>query len=208
MISPGILAGQGYETDPHVTVMYGISDLVLVQQVRDALMDLPPFRVKFGKTGCFESVEGGTCDVVWVGVSDSPGAGGLYALRKRLLPFVDPAKGGKYGLYTGPRTTEDVEPVDSGQGGNEEEGPKQDSRPYVPHITLAYVQLGSGKQFRGQWNELEGKEFTVSSIVLSLKNGSQHEIPLTGEGRGRLGPKMLNMIDGYKAWDIKTAYPA
>lgn len=178
--------------------MYGIHPLALVDQIRDEVAGLPPFRIKFGRLGCFEEVEGGTADCVWVSVADSLGAGGLFALRRRLLKFLHPDLGGRYGLP--PKGAE----TDTGQGGNEEDSEKPQSRKYIPHITLAYVIPGTAKQFVGGECELTGKEFTVSSIMVSTQSGQQHEVQLMGEGRGKYGPRTLDMVNGYRAWDIKV----
>ncbi len=208
----------GREDHPHVTVMYGLSKLVIVDQVREALKDMPPFRVRFGRTGAFEGVGGGTADCVWVGLTDSHGAGGLYGLRKRLLPFLDPEMGGSYGLPpvlgamgAGSRGAkkglDGVE--DHGEGGNDEfrtDGviEVKKVKKYIPHVTLAYVELGRGREFEGiEAVGLTGKEAQICSVVLSMSDGTQHEIQLMGGGRGKSGPKTLDMVNGYRLWNLR-----
>jgi 2'-5' RNA ligase/phage portal protein BeeE len=48
---------------------------------------------------------------------------------------------------------------------------------YNPHITLAYVKVGTGVNYKG-WKDLEGKELTLNSLVFSDKEGNLTRINL------------------------------
>lgn len=76
------------ETNPHVTIKYGLVD-VSVDRVREVVGGLPAFEIAFGGLGVFSESDRGF-DVLYVKVSDSPGAGGLVNLRRRLDEFVNP----------------------------------------------------------------------------------------------------------------------
>lgn len=59
--------------------------------------------------------------------------------------------------------------------------PHTDTHPtYQPHITLAYVKPGLGKQYEGM-NDLEGIEATINSVQFSGKDHTKTDIPLTGQ---------------------------
>lgn len=64
------LAPDGRETDPHVTVKYGIHTAD-VEKVREVLANEPPITVTLGKTSFFPNGESGSGDVLKVDV-DSP----------------------------------------------------------------------------------------------------------------------------------------
>ncbi|MEM9354576.1 MAG: LPD38 domain-containing protein [Pseudomonadota bacterium] len=79
------LAGQGRETEPHVTVKYGL-DTNDVQQVRDALSGEQPVEVTLGKTSVFEADASNQDrgDVVKVEVQGE----GLHRLNKKLADAI------------------------------------------------------------------------------------------------------------------------
>lgn len=150
---PDELAGKGRETVPHVTICYGlIPGAVSLDDVRSALHNLPPFRITFGKMNCFEGVEGGTQDVVYVEVEAGTPAfadSGLYQARARLES-----------LQRDPKTYRD----------------------YVPHLTLAYVKRGLGPKWKGNVSDLTGEHIMVDVLNYSTpgyKLEGQHEITLS-----------------------------
>jgi 2'-5' RNA ligase len=146
-----------YEEQPHVTILYGLNKFMNysdIDEIRAAVKGIAPFVIKFGKTSCFKGVEGGTQDVVFQTVSDSLGVGGLHGLRRRLEPFLD-------------RSFR----ISAEEGGN---APK----PYVPHMTLAYVTLGSGKKYADLDTELTGENLLVSSFEVGFVNGVQGSVEL------------------------------
>lgn len=77
------------ETNPHVTIRYGLQT-VNPDRVRELVASLPAFEIVFGDMDIF-SPEREVFDVLHVKVSDSPGAGGLVNLRRRLDEILDPA---------------------------------------------------------------------------------------------------------------------
>lgn len=59
--------------------------------------------------------------------------------------------------------------------------PHTDTHPdYQPHITIAYVKPGMGKEWSGS-NVLEGEPFTVNKLTFSGKDRTKTVIPLTGK---------------------------
>lgn len=149
------------ETIPHVTVLYGLeSDDP--EPVREIARGIPGFEVRIGHVGCFEGVEGGTADAVFLHAQGV----GLEVLRQRLeqLPRLD------------------------------------QQRAYVPHITLAYVPLGTGKQWEGRNLPVTGERFIAREFIFSERkkaNGTyaMHEIPL----RSYTGDPGNPMIQAYMA---------
>lgn len=79
VFDPGDLHENGIETDPHVTVLYGL-DGVSPQQVQAIVGRFQPFDVTFGRTGLFENEE---FDVVKV-EAESPQLRELHAQLRRL----------------------------------------------------------------------------------------------------------------------------
>ncbi len=77
------LAADGRETQPHVTVKFGLHGND-PEAVRALLADEKPITVKMGKTSHFKGVEGGTADAVKVDV-DSPE---LHALNAKIADAV------------------------------------------------------------------------------------------------------------------------
>ncbi len=77
---------------------------------------------------------------------------------------------------------------------------------YKPHVTLAYVKKGTGKNYVGN-NSLEGKKISFDSITFSSKNGETVDIPLGGKSSGEsakdnpqipLSAKVFTAEDGKK----------
>jgi 2'-5' RNA ligase len=62
------LADDGRETDPHITVKYGLEAGTDVEVLRALLADEPPLRVTLGKTSIFPNGESDSGDVVKVDV--------------------------------------------------------------------------------------------------------------------------------------------
>lgn len=81
------LAPDGRETDPHITVKYGLHG-DNADELRTLLADEKPITVRLGKTSSFKGVEGGTADAV-IAEADSPD---LHRLNKKIadaLPHTD-----------------------------------------------------------------------------------------------------------------------
>lgn len=92
-IAPEDLGDDGVETEPHVTVRYGLHDSDPAG-VRPIVANHPPIAGKLGRVGCFYGAESGKpYDVLFVGV-DSPG---LHRLNAALatLPHTDTHPGYK-----------------------------------------------------------------------------------------------------------------
>ncbi|MGC4052870.1 MAG: 2'-5' RNA ligase family protein [Paludibaculum sp.] len=81
------LAEDGREDEPHITVKYGLKDdsPAQVEKLRAALSNVPPVRVRMGKTSLFPEGEPGKGEVVKVDV-DSPD---LHALNQLVKDTVD-----------------------------------------------------------------------------------------------------------------------
>ncbi|MDE1971281.1 MAG: 2'-5' RNA ligase family protein [Patescibacteria group bacterium] len=58
---------------------------------------------------------------------------------------------------------------------------KTEHTEYVPHITLAYVVPGSGKQFAGR-SDFFGKKVTFNSVELSMPDGKRYLVKM-GTGK-------------------------
>lgn len=58
---------------------------------------------------------------------------------------------------------------------------------YKPHITIAYLKKGEGKQFVGD-TRFEGQKITLNELAFSNKSGEQVSIPLSGEAVPGLAP--------------------
>lgn len=141
-IKPEDLTGGGVETQPHVTVKYGLHGNQEAA-VREALKGEGPITVTLGKTTHFAGVEDGTADAVIAEV-DSPD---LHRLNKLLADAV----------------------------------PHTDTHPeYKPHVTIAYVQPGKGKDYDGL-DDLVGKKITIPSIAFAGRDEDQVEIQLGGK---------------------------
>lgn len=83
-IPPELLAEDGREADPHITVKYGLHGDE-ADKVREVLKDQPPVKVKLGETSLFSNPD---ADVVKIDV-DSPD---LHSLNKKIadaLPHTD-----------------------------------------------------------------------------------------------------------------------
>lgn len=134
------LAEDGYETEPHITVKFGLhtNDVADVSQI---LAGEKPFEAKLGKTSIFPASENGNnYDVVKIDIESAE----LHRLNKLIADNTDVT----------------------------------DSHPtYKPHLTLAYVKAGTGKNYVGG-NELEGKTIKFDSITFSDKNRNKVSIPL------------------------------
>src|SRR3990167_6120006 len=50
---------------------------------------------------------------------------------------------------------------------------------YIPHVSLAYLKPGKGKQYEGD-DSLKGQTMTLDTLTFSTKDGKIFEIPLTG----------------------------
>lgn len=87
MIPDSVLAADGRETTPHITVKYGLhgDDIAGVKKV---LADEGPITVTLGKTSIFSASESGAADVVKVDI-DSPDLHRLNAKIADALPHTD-----------------------------------------------------------------------------------------------------------------------
>lgn len=139
------LAADGRETQPHLTVKYGLHTDD-VEEVRAVLKDVAPIRATFGTTSHFAGVEGGTADAVKIDIVASPE---LHALNAKIAEALE---------------TTDTYPE------------------YRPHVTLAYVQPGKGKEYDGL-DALEGQTILLENVTFSAKDGGTVRIPLTGAQR-------------------------
>jgi len=81
------LAGDGRETEPHITVKYGLHTAD-AEKVRSILADQGPIEATIGKTSMFKGVEDGTADAVIAEV-DSPDLHRLNKLIAEALPHTD-----------------------------------------------------------------------------------------------------------------------
>lgn len=173
-IKPEDLAEGGVETQPHVTVKYGLHGNQEAA-VREALKDEGPITVTLGKTTHFAGVEDGKADAVIAEV-DSPD---LHRLNKLIGDAV----------------------------------PNSDEHPeYKPHVTIAYVQPGKGKDYDGL-EDLVGKKMTIPSIAFASRDEDQVEIPLGGKKgleRSRVKPDDVvfdaagNRVNPAMAVQVKT----
>jgi N12 class adenine-specific DNA methylase/2'-5' RNA ligase len=85
-IKPEDLAPQGLETQPHITLKYGLHPGVSVDDVRRILADQPPIRVTFGNTASFPAGEDGA--PLYISV-DSPDLHRLNGMLSAVLPHED-----------------------------------------------------------------------------------------------------------------------
>jgi 2'-5' RNA ligase len=87
-VPEAVLAGQGREHEPHVTLLYGLADAD-VGRVHAVLADEPPVTLKFGPTAFFpakaDAAPGEAHDVVFLSVL-SPDLLRLHALVSRAVP--------------------------------------------------------------------------------------------------------------------------
>lgn len=81
------LAKDGRETEPHITVKYGIHGND-VEPIRKALENEPPITVKLGETSIFPDSQSGSGDVVKIDV-DSPDLHRLNRIIKSAVPTTD-----------------------------------------------------------------------------------------------------------------------
>ena len=143
---------KGRETNPHVTVQYGLIDCN-PDAIREAVRDLPPFNIRLGKLDFFEGVEGGMADALYISVADSVGAGGLVALRNRLKPFINPDKANDPRAFVG----------------------------HITLAYLNRGALNNKEFFKGI-STIEGATMKVCSIIYSDSDRNQHECELkTGD---------------------------
>lgn len=131
------LADNGRETEPHITVKYGLlgseSDAV-----REILEGQGPIRATLGKVSLFENPD---FDVVKVDV-ESPDLARLHEAIKAETP-------------------------------NTESFPE-----YQPHVTIAYVKKGKGRQFVGD-KTFEGQKVEFDRVLFSGREGNREQIPTT-----------------------------
>ncbi|MEZ5427289.1 MAG: transglycosylase SLT domain-containing protein [Pyrinomonadaceae bacterium] len=65
---------------------------------------------------------------------------------------------------------------------------------YVPHVTLAYVKLGTGEKYAGR-ADLEGQKIKFDRIAFSSKTGEVEDIPLGGgEARSEIDQNLDNPL--------------
>lgn len=136
------LADDGRETDPHVTVRYGLhtSEAADVQRV---LAGEPPITFKLGKSSFFAATAERPSDVVKIDV-ESEDLTRLNAKLRDELPNTQTHAG------------------------------------YEPHLTLAYVKPGMGKQYESL-DDCEGIAFTLDRLTFSDREGRKTVIMLTGQ---------------------------
>lgn len=145
MIPDEFLAGDGRETDIHVTVKYGLHT-TNPNEVEDIIKSFGDFPITLGRVSIFEGNKGDeqrggdSFDVVKVDI-DSPA---LMRLNKELC---------------------NLDHTDT--------HPK-----YVPHITIAYLKPGKGKQYIGM-DDFKGDGFVAKSVIFSSRDGVYTEIPLS-----------------------------
>jgi 2'-5' RNA ligase len=61
---------------------------------------------------------------------------------------------------------------------------KEPQKEYQPHVTIAYVKLGMGKDLAQKLTgALRGERASVTSLTFSGKLNEKREIPLTGQRR-------------------------
>jgi 2'-5' RNA ligase len=88
-IPDSVLGEEGRETQPHITVKYGLESDEAIEQVRELLADEPPIRATLGETSIFPSSETGSGqDVVKVDV-DSPDLARINAKIAAAVPVTD-----------------------------------------------------------------------------------------------------------------------
>lgn len=136
------LDDDGRETDPHVTVKYGLHTND-AGKVRRVLFKEPPVTVKLGNTSFFSASESGDADVVKVDVESDD----LRRLNRKIAKALE---------HSDTHTT------------------------YKPHVTVAYVKPGKGKDYEGR-SDLAGQTVTIDHLLFSAKNGTKVSIPLTGK---------------------------
>lgn len=61
--------------------------------------------------------------------------------------------------------------------------PNADTKPYKPHVTVAYVKPGLGQRYAGDAS-LEGETVTIDRVMFSSKAGGRSVVPLTGLAKG------------------------
>jgi hypothetical protein len=144
------LAEDGRETEPHITVLYGLQTDE-AKDVAAIVTKYPDFRYTLGEVTIFEvndkdSQRGGgdKYDVVKIDV-ESPELVALHALLAK-LPHAD------------------THPV------------------YKPHVTLAYVKSGLGKQYVGMADFSRQLSAKASAVVFSNRADEKTTIPLEEAG--------------------------
>ncbi len=155
MIPDDMLADKGRESEPHITVKYGLHTDDAAQ-VRAALAKVStgPARFMLGNITVFpakkEDAPGGSegADVVKVDVI-SGGPRGLQGLNKRIAGALE---------HTDPHPT------------------------YQPHITIAYVKAGEGERIARSLSPVRGMTGQADALTFSNKTGQRTEMPLGGKG--------------------------
>jgi broad specificity phosphatase PhoE/2'-5' RNA ligase len=136
-----ILAPDGREAEPHVTVKYGLHGED-PDQVRRLLANEGPITATLGKASLFHTDD---ADVLKVDV-ESPDLHRLNGIVAQL--------------------------------------PHTDTHPtYQPHVTIAYLKKGEGKQYDGKSIPgVTGQEVSFDAVTFSsAKDGKQTEVPLAGK---------------------------
>lgn len=126
----------GYESHPHVTILYGLHDGKPTIEMVEFIKSYPKFNIRVGKVSLFKSAE---FDVVKLEISSSD----LHILNSEIKELSD---------YT------------------------QLHPSYVPHITLAYIESGTGDHLEGIDN-LNGMSFVANAIMYSNQDG--HLLPMS-----------------------------
>jgi len=131
------LAEGGLESDPHVTVKYGLTADDAASMFRrlgeHGLISLRP-----GPLKVFENAD---ADVLWVEVLDTDE---WQCLRGRVA---------------------DIPCVDDGHG------------EYVPHLTVAYLKPGKGKDYEGR-DIVSGRPVAVETLTYHAPDGVAHSMPV------------------------------
>jgi N12 class adenine-specific DNA methylase/murein DD-endopeptidase MepM/ murein hydrolase activator NlpD/2'-5' RNA ligase len=85
--------------------------------------------------------------------------------------------------------------------------PNEDRHPeYTPHVTLAYVRPGAGKNYAGM-KDLEGESVTIDELTFSSKSGERVTIKLKGEA-SKAGPKFNISYGGTTVAEVPRASEA
>ncbi len=151
-----ILAEDGREYEPHVTVLFGFTGEPTAR-LQAFLRDYGPLRFTMGRTSRFENQ---TQDVLKVDIdSDS-----LHALRDDLIREFDHVA---------------------------------DYPDYHPHMTIAYLRPGSGREF-DDYSGFEGHTVTVSQLVYSSADQPRVKtgIQLVDQAN-RVSDPVLSMIGAF-----------
>jgi hypothetical protein len=78
---------------------------------------------------------------------------------------------------------------------------------YKPHATLAYVNPESARKYEGM-ADTDGKKFTVKSVSISSRDGSQVEVPLQGTAVvSQTGKNIQNVQNTQKSANSPSSAP-